>query len=147
MKVFYLQTDSQEFCFKINIKIYIKNASTCFSLITIIRERTIWALLKLLLLKQSESSVKVHRCGQFGGVAEYIIRSCLVYVCDTAYGLGLFRNIWNLPQFQWIYYLYILLWFFPAYCTRYIHTHTHTHTHTHIYIYIYIYIYIPASVV
>jgi hypothetical protein len=38
---------------KRNIKIYIKNAATCFGLITIIRECAIWALLKLLLLKQS----------------------------------------------------------------------------------------------
>jgi hypothetical protein len=44
------------------------------------------SLLKLLLLKQSESSIKIYCCGQLGGVAAYIIRSCLVYVCDT---------IWN----------------------------------------------------
>jgi hypothetical protein len=30
LKVFYLPTDAQEFCFKRNIKIYIKNAPTCF---------------------------------------------------------------------------------------------------------------------
>jgi len=36
-----------------NIKIYIKTTLKYFGLITIIRERTIWALLKLLLLKQS----------------------------------------------------------------------------------------------
>jgi len=41
MIVFYLPTDAQEFGFKRNIKIYIKNAPTCFGLITIIRERTI----------------------------------------------------------------------------------------------------------
>ena len=87
MKVFYLQTDSQEFCFKINIKIYIKNAPVCFGLIIIIRERAVWALLKLLLLKQSESPVKIHRCGQFGGVAAYIVRSWLVYVFDTVWNL------------------------------------------------------------
>jgi len=34
-------TDIQENCFKMNIKIYIKTFSTCFSLITIIRERNI----------------------------------------------------------------------------------------------------------
>ena len=79
-KFFYLPTDAREFCFKRNIEIYIKNAPTCFGLITIIRERTIWALLQLLLLKQSELSVKIHRCGQFGGEAAYIIRSRLVYV-------------------------------------------------------------------
>jgi hypothetical protein len=56
-KFFYSPTDVQEFCFKQNIKIYFQNAPTCFGLITIIRERTIWDLLKLLLLKQSESSV------------------------------------------------------------------------------------------
>jgi hypothetical protein len=39
--VFYLPTDTEEFRFKRNIKIYIKNAPTCFGLITIIRERTI----------------------------------------------------------------------------------------------------------
>jgi len=40
-KVFYLPSEAQEFCFKMNIKIYIKNAPTCFGLITIIRERAI----------------------------------------------------------------------------------------------------------
>jgi len=40
---FYLQTDTQENCFKMSIKIYIKTAPTCFGIITIIRERTIWA--------------------------------------------------------------------------------------------------------
>jgi hypothetical protein len=54
-KFVYLSNDAQEFCFKRNIKIYLKNALMCFSLITIIRERAIWALLKVLLLKQSES--------------------------------------------------------------------------------------------
>jgi hypothetical protein len=53
IKVFYLPTDAQEDFFKINIKIYIKNAPTYFGLIAIIRERTILSLLKLLLLKQS----------------------------------------------------------------------------------------------
>jgi hypothetical protein len=53
IKVFYLPTDAQEFCFIRNIKIYIKNALTRFGLITIIRELAVWALLKLLLLKQS----------------------------------------------------------------------------------------------
>jgi hypothetical protein len=38
---FYLPTDAQESCFKKNIKIYIKTAPTCFSLITIISERVI----------------------------------------------------------------------------------------------------------
>jgi len=38
---FYLPTDAQENCFKKNIKIYIKPAPTCFSAITIIRERVI----------------------------------------------------------------------------------------------------------
>jgi len=41
IKVFYLPTDAQEFCFKRNIKIYIQNALTCFGLITIIREGAI----------------------------------------------------------------------------------------------------------
>jgi len=41
IKVFYLPTDAQEFCSKINININIKNATTCFGLITIIRERVI----------------------------------------------------------------------------------------------------------
>jgi len=36
-------TDAQENCFKRSIKIYIKTAPTCFGVITIIRERTIWA--------------------------------------------------------------------------------------------------------
>jgi len=87
------QDDAEESCFKRNIKIYIKNAPTCFGLITIIRERAIWALLKLLLLKKS---VKIHHCGQFGGVAAYIIRSCLVYVCDTVWD----KSYWllNWPQ-------------------------------------------------
>jgi len=43
IRVFYLPTDAQESCFKKNIKIYIKTAPTCFSLITIIRERIIRA--------------------------------------------------------------------------------------------------------
>jgi hypothetical protein len=38
INAFNLTTDAQEFCFKTNIKIYIKNAPTCFGLITIIRE-------------------------------------------------------------------------------------------------------------
>ena len=37
-----LSTDEQK-CFKRSIKIYIKNAPTRFGIITIIRERTIWA--------------------------------------------------------------------------------------------------------
>jgi len=40
IKVFYLQTDAQENCFKKNIKIYIKTAPTCFGAIIIIRELT-----------------------------------------------------------------------------------------------------------
>ena len=36
-----LLTDAQENCFKRSIKIYIKTAPTYFSVITIIRERTI----------------------------------------------------------------------------------------------------------
>jgi hypothetical protein len=43
IKVFYLSTDAPENCFKKNIKIYIKTAPTCFSAITIIRERIISA--------------------------------------------------------------------------------------------------------
>jgi hypothetical protein len=43
IKVFYLSTDAQENCYKMNIEIYIKTALTCFGLITIIRERTIRA--------------------------------------------------------------------------------------------------------
>jgi len=43
IKVFYLPTDTQENCFKKNIKIYIKTALTCFGAITIIREHIIWA--------------------------------------------------------------------------------------------------------
>ena len=38
---FYSPTDAQLNCLKNNIKIYIKTAPTCFSVITIIRERTI----------------------------------------------------------------------------------------------------------
>jgi purine-cytosine permease-like protein len=48
-----LSTDAQEFCFKRKIKISIKTTSTCFGVITIIRERAIYVLLKLLVLKQS----------------------------------------------------------------------------------------------
>jgi len=36
-----LPTDAQNTCFKRSIEIYIKNAPTCFSVITIIREHTI----------------------------------------------------------------------------------------------------------
>jgi hypothetical protein len=40
IRVFHLPTDAQESCFKKNIKIYIKTATTCFGLIIIIiRER------------------------------------------------------------------------------------------------------------
>jgi len=39
---FYLPTDAQENCFKRSIKIYIKTAPTCFGVITIVRERTMW---------------------------------------------------------------------------------------------------------
>jgi len=42
MKVL-LPTDAQENCFTRSIKIYIKTDLTCFSVITIIRERTVWA--------------------------------------------------------------------------------------------------------
>jgi len=38
-----LPTDAQGKCFKRNVKIYIKNAPTCFGVITIIRERIIRA--------------------------------------------------------------------------------------------------------
>jgi hypothetical protein len=41
VKVFYSPTDAQENCFKTNIKICIKDAPTCFGVITIIRERVI----------------------------------------------------------------------------------------------------------
>jgi hypothetical protein len=41
IKVFYLSTDAEEICFKRNIKIYSKNAPTCFGLTTIIRESAI----------------------------------------------------------------------------------------------------------
>ena len=34
IKVFYLQTDAQENCFKKNIKIYFKIAPTCFGAVT-----------------------------------------------------------------------------------------------------------------
>jgi hypothetical protein len=43
IRLFYSPTDAQESCFKRNIKIYIKTAPTCFDLITISRERIIWA--------------------------------------------------------------------------------------------------------
>jgi hypothetical protein len=36
-----LPNDAQDNCFKRSIRIYIKLASTCFGVITIIRERTI----------------------------------------------------------------------------------------------------------
>jgi hypothetical protein len=43
IKVFYLPTDAKDNCFKNNIKIYIKTATTCFGAITINRERIIRA--------------------------------------------------------------------------------------------------------
>jgi len=43
IKVFYLPTDTQENCFKKNIKIYIKTAPALFSAITINREGIIFA--------------------------------------------------------------------------------------------------------
>ena len=39
---FLLPTDAHENCFKWSIKIYMKTSPTCFGVITIIRERTIW---------------------------------------------------------------------------------------------------------
>jgi len=41
INVFYIPTDTQENCFKKNIKIYIKTAPTCFGATTIIREHII----------------------------------------------------------------------------------------------------------
>ena len=41
IKAFYLPTDTQLFCFKRNVKMYIKNAPVCFGLIIIIRERAV----------------------------------------------------------------------------------------------------------
>jgi hypothetical protein len=41
IKNFYLPTDAQENCFKMNVEIHIKAAPTCFGLITIIRGRII----------------------------------------------------------------------------------------------------------
>jgi len=38
-----LPTDAQDNFFKRSIKVYIKTAPTCFGVITIIRERTLWA--------------------------------------------------------------------------------------------------------
>jgi hypothetical protein len=44
IKIFRLPIDAQENCFKMNIKIYIKTAPTCFgAIIIIIRERIIRA--------------------------------------------------------------------------------------------------------
>ena len=43
INIFYFPTDAQENCFKMNIKIYIKTAPTCFNAIAIIRERIIRA--------------------------------------------------------------------------------------------------------
>jgi len=40
---FLLPTDAQENCFKKSIKIYMKTAPTCFGVITIIWELTMWA--------------------------------------------------------------------------------------------------------
>jgi len=42
-KFIFSPTDAQANCFKRSIKIYIKTAPTCVGVITIIRERTIWA--------------------------------------------------------------------------------------------------------
>ena len=42
----------------------------------------------LLLLKQSESSVKIHRCGQFGGVVTYIIRSAMKNIVSSTVTIG-----------------------------------------------------------
>jgi hypothetical protein len=69
IKVFYLPTDAQENCFKKNIKIYIKTASTCFGAITIIGEH-IFELAKVTVVK----TIKIHWCVYFGGVAAYIVR-------------------------------------------------------------------------
>jgi hypothetical protein len=46
----FLPTDAQENCFKNNIKIYIKTATTYFSAITIIRE-SIFELAKVTVVK------------------------------------------------------------------------------------------------
>jgi len=34
----------------------------------------------------------MHRCGLFGGVAAYFIRSLLVYVCGALFGMNLIPN-------------------------------------------------------
>jgi len=40
---FLIPTDAQENCYKRIIQIYITTAPICFGVITIIRERTVWA--------------------------------------------------------------------------------------------------------
>jgi hypothetical protein len=42
--------------------------------------------------KKSESSVKICRCSQFGGVVANIIRFWLVYVCDTVWNKTLIMS-------------------------------------------------------
>ena len=89
------------------------------------RERTIWSLPKLLLLKQSESSVKIHRYCQFGGVAACIFRSLLVYVSDTVKNVedkvsitGEKTSYVESVRFVMAAYVYYLLFLLPLYALQ-----------------------------
>jgi hypothetical protein len=70
-------------------------------------------------INQLELLVKIHRCGQFGGVAAYIIRSWLVYVCDTVWNKTLIRSwlvyvcdtVWNETLIRsWLVYVCDTVW-------------------------------------
>ena len=103
------------------MKIYVKNAPTCFDLITIIKGACYLSFVKVTVAKknQLELSVKIHRCGQFGGVVAYIIRFWLVYVCDTVWNKTLMRSwlvyvcdtVWNKTLMRsWLAYVCDAVW-------------------------------------
>jgi hypothetical protein len=64
------------------------------------------SLLKLLLLKQTKLSVKIHQCGQFGSVAAHIIRSAIEKHCVK------YRKNRILKTNEWI----KISWTYPDWC-------------------------------
>jgi hypothetical protein len=105
------QFDSLKNNFKFALKLTLK--SSYMFRCKIIREHTIWALLKLQLLK----CVKIHWCGSFGGVVAYIIIwPLLVSVCVCVCVCGSGRNQTELS--------------FRSRPAPHTHTHTHTQTRT-----------------
>ena len=51
------------------------------------------SLVKLLLLKQTELSVKIHRRGQFGSVDAYIIRCPMKNIASSTVKIGFLKQM------------------------------------------------------